>query len=153
VEEIRPAVQHFLAALAAKHGVPAPAVENELWGLVERYPWPGNLRELHNALEHALILCDGATLGVRHLPAMFHERRNAPSSVPRDDSSEPLPGAAEQLWKKKSPSSLAEARQEGEYRCLVEVLDLCDNNRSQAARALGISRAALYKKLVSFGMV
>jgi DNA-binding protein Fis len=48
---------------------------------------------------------------------------------------------------------LAEARQEGEYRCLVEVLDLCDNNRSQAARALGISRAALYKKLVNFGMV
>jgi DNA-binding protein Fis len=35
---------------------------------------------------------------------------------------------------------------------LLDVLDMCDNNRSQAARALGISRTALYKKLVNFGI-
>ena len=46
----------------------------------------------------------------------------------------------------------AQARKEGEYHRLLEVLGQCDNNRSQAARALGISRAALYKKLLSFGI-
>jgi DNA-binding NtrC family response regulator len=51
-----------------------------------------------------------------------------------------------------SRNALARARYEGEYQYLLGVLDLCDNNRSETARALGISRTALYKKLVSFGI-
>jgi DNA-binding NtrC family response regulator len=49
-------------------------------------------------------------------------------------------------------NALAHARQLGEYRYLLGVLDMCDNNRSEAARTLGISRTALYKKLGSFGI-
>jgi DNA-binding NtrC family response regulator len=152
MSEIRPAVHYFLGALAEKHGLAVPVVDDEIWRLLERYPWPGNLRELHNAIEHAIILCDSATMGVRHFPALLHARRDAVLDLPPDISNGRRLPVAENLSQKRSRSSLAEARQEGEYRFLVEVLDLCDNNRSQAARALGISRAALYKKLVSLGI-
>jgi len=118
-----------------------------VWSVLETYHWPGNLRELRNTIEHAITHCETTTIGVEELPARIcqHSAASAPS-VP-DGTGALLPAATVA-----SRNALAQARQVGEFRYLLDVLNMCDNNRSQAARALGISRTALYKKLISFGI-
>jgi DNA-binding NtrC family response regulator len=147
-EEIRPLVDWFLQMLAAKHGVPVPGVDACVWKVLEQHDWPGNLRELRNAVEHALTFCEDGTIHVEDLPAKFSGLDHPGSRPLTNLAREPLP----QSIARQPSNSLARARQEGEYRHLLDVLDECQNNKTQAARALGISRTALYKKLLIFGI-
>ena len=148
IDEIRPLVRDFLDTLAKKHDISVPAVDNQVWSVLETYHWPGNLRELRNTIEHAVAHCEGTTIGLEELPAKFSEAGAMAALAAPRASSEALPAATVG----QSRNGLAKARQVGEYRYLLDVLDMCDNNRTQAARALGISRTALYKKLGIFGI-
>jgi DNA-binding NtrC family response regulator len=148
MEEIRPLVRYFLGTLAKKHAVPIPAIDRQVWHALETYHWPGNLRELCNTIEHALTDCEGTTIGMDQLPAKLRQHSVLAASTAEQVSAEPVLAAIDGRPRK----ALAHARQMGEYRYLLGVLDMCGNNRSQAARALGISRTALYKKLVNFGI-
>ena len=67
-EDIRPLSEHFLELLAAKNSVPRPALSAEALAELKRQPWYGNVRELRNALEHAMILARSGTIGPEHLP-------------------------------------------------------------------------------------
>jgi DNA-binding NtrC family response regulator len=147
IDEIRPLVRYFLTNLARKHEVAVPAVDDHVWNVLETHHWPGNLRELRNAVEHALTHCEGMTIGLNDLPGKFTQNGAAAAL------STPQPAMRLPVDSHKQPrNGLTHARKLGEYRYLLDVLDMCDNNRSQAARALGISRTALYKKLVNFGI-
>jgi DNA-binding NtrC family response regulator len=146
--EIRPLVDCFLETLATKHGVPVPAVDANVWDVLAQYDWPGNLRELRNAVEHALTFCEGGSIQVEDLPAKFGEFASPGMLGVTPREHERLPDSIAQ----QSPNFLALARKEGEYRHLLDVLDECHNNKTQAARVLGISRTALYKKLLAFGI-
>lgn len=96
---------------------------------ITRYPWPGNIRELRNVLERALILAgNAASIQPAHLPGEV------------SDGSHDRAG----------PANEAELRltlHELERRHIHRVLAHCEGNRSAAARMLGISRVGLYKKL------
>ncbi len=94
---------------------------------LSRYPWPGNVRELRNAMERASLLCRGEMVLPEHLPA----RVRAASSMPT-----PVPEAAD-------PRQLEEI----ENRAIVHALRKNDYNRTEAAKALGISRRTLVYKL------
>jgi DNA-binding NtrC family response regulator len=147
MEEVRPLVRSFLDALARKHRVAVPGVDQRVWPMLEGYGWPGNLRELRNAIEHAITHCDGLTIRPEDLPdRLSGPRAMAERALSVSNGRLLGPSSGPQL------NALAQARQEGEYRRILDALDLCGNNRSRAAQALGISRAALYKKLASFGI-
>ncbi len=94
---------------------------------LSRYPWPGNVRDLRNAMERASLLCRGEMVLPEHLPA----RVRAASSMPT-----PVPEAAD-------PRQLEEI----ENRAIVHALRKNDYNRTEAAKALGISRRTLVYKL------
>jgi DNA-binding NtrC family response regulator len=85
---------------------------------------------------------------LEHLPATVRKHVSGPSLAAPPDDEEPVLAATSEQPRK----ALAQARQMGEYRYLMGVLDKCQNNRSEAARLLGISRTALYKKLGSLGI-
>ena len=61
-------VEHFLDVLAAKNGCGRPVISAEALRLLETQPWYGNIRELRNAIEHALILSRGGPIAAEHLP-------------------------------------------------------------------------------------
>jgi DNA-binding NtrC family response regulator len=146
-DEIRPMVRHFVNVLARKHETAVPVIEHGVWSVLESYDWPGNLRELRNTIEHAVAHCERAAIGLEELPAKFQQRAALAKCHAQAD------GGQSSIFKPEhSRKGLARARHDGEYQYLLGVLDLYDNNRSQAARALGISRTALYKKLVTFGI-
>jgi len=95
-----------------------------------RYAWPGNIRELRNALERAALLSGGELILPEHLPAKV--RQGAPADVP---SAEPVD---------------AERLGEIERQAIFQALRKHDFNRTETAKALGISRRALLYKLQRF---
>ena len=103
----------------------------EAMSAVTQYRWPGNIRELRNVLERALIMAPDATeLLPAHLPREMSAGNNA------------LGGTLE----------MDMTLDDLERRHITRVLGHHDDNRSRAARALGISRATLYEKLRKYGI-
>jgi transcriptional regulator with PAS, ATPase and Fis domain len=118
-------VDHLVGRLNAKLGTGFLGVEREaLWALAAR-PWKGNVRELENALERAMVLGSGELLSLADL-SLSEDSASAPVAHPRD-----LRGAIRQF----------------ERRHLIDVLDEARLDKRKAADLLGISLASLYRKL------
>jgi len=110
------------------------------WEALRAYHWPGNIRELRNAIERALALCGGRDIQLKHLPEAV--RHCCPAARPTVRPREA-----------KARNGLAEARRDAERRSLVETLHRNGNNRTNTASELGISRVTLYKKLRKHGLI
>jgi DNA-binding NtrC family response regulator len=124
-EDVAPLAERFLAAYAAKHGRPARRFDPAALAALAAYDFPGNVRELANVVERAVVVAEGAEVGAGHLP-------------------EAIPATASSARGRRARRpTLAEL--EGEYIC--EVLADLRGNKSQAARVLGISRKNLYERL------
>jgi DNA-binding NtrC family response regulator len=104
------------------------------------YHWPGNIRELRNCIQRAITLCRSESLDIADLPDPI---RNAAVRI-----AQALP---EPLTDRPS-AGLESARQHGERQLIMQMLDQHSNNRTRVAKALGISRVALYKKLRKLGI-
>ena len=137
-EDITPLAQHFLDTLA-------PAVNRSVTGMTRafeqallRHTWRGNVRELRNFIERALILATGSKLGEGDLPAGFGESlsENPEVPIPTDDLRE-LPA-----------TSLADV----ERLHIDRVMRMVSGNKSRAAELLGIGLTTLYRKLDEYGL-
>jgi transcriptional regulator with PAS, ATPase and Fis domain len=122
--------KHFLRKFAAAHGKPVPRLLPRALGSLETYDWPGNVRQLANCLEQAVVLCEGDRIDVSDLPlgaAGERERRGK-----------------EAEW----PSGLT--LQELEHRYILQTLARAGHNRTEAAKLLGISLRCLQYKLKAY---
>ena len=134
-----------------------PQLSPEVLALLQQYPWPGNIRELRNALERAVLLCTGDRLELSHLPAEkmsshFAARRSAhgPASTPPPILA--VPPASMLRGTPLVPSELREQLAQAERQRIVEALSHCAGNQTEAAQALGISRRTLVKRLAAFNI-
>ena len=116
--------RYFQNRFAAEMGKDAQDFSSEVMRQFLDYDWPGNVRELENSIEHAFVLSKGRRIEMRHLPSALGRKR-------------------QELNTALSPRSLFDH----EKRLLMDVMEECDWNKSQAARRLGISRSTLYDKL------
>ena len=123
-EDLGELVQAFVATYSAKHGCPVDGVSADALALLREYEFPGNVRELANTIERAVIISPGKRIEVDHLP-------------------EPIRATVRVQRRRKQPLSLAEI--EAEY--VEEILAASKGNKTEAARVLGISRKNLYEKL------
>jgi len=114
----------FLQTYAAKHGRKVSGITAEALAILRTYDFPGNVRELANVIERAVILSQGKRIEVEDLP-------------------EGIRAAVRVLGRRKDPLSLAQV--EAEY--IAEILTATNGNKTQAARILGISRKNLYERL------
>jgi DNA-binding NtrC family response regulator len=121
-EDILPLARHFLEQLTQGRARLSASVAECL----ERYNWPGNVRELQNAMERAALLSRGELILPDHLPARV---RAAPPAPPATTAAE------------------AQRLEEIEHQAILQGLRKHDFNRTETARALGISRRALLYKL------
>jgi DNA-binding NtrC family response regulator len=123
-EDIPALLDHVLASTAARHGRPPASLTPAARTLLEVYPWPGNIRELVNALERASVLAASAEIDVEDLP----DRLVAPSA--------PTPGEAAS-----APRSLDDVERRHIERTLAESATL-----EEAAARLGINVTTLWRR-------
>ena len=144
-------MQHFLRRFTPQDKSP-PSVSPEAWTALSRHPFPGNVRELSHAVQHAVVLSGGAEIEAQHLPA---------SLFPRDPAGEvsPVPvGEVVQGLNGIQPLGAAVRAFEREYltRVLRETSHTGKDNggikKAEIARALGISRKTLWEKLKGYGI-
>jgi two-component system, NtrC family, response regulator HydG len=127
--DIRILVRHFLAQLSARSGKPPPSVCEHAVRKLVGYDWPGNVRELHNAIERMVALGHSSVLAEQDLPMTI--RAYSPQAA---------------ITATSAPDELP-TLDELERRYVRQVLDLTKNNKTDAARILGIDRRSLYRRL------
>jgi len=152
-EDILPLTEHFLRLLAAQGGRPVPSISKEAMQELERLPWYGNVRELRNAIEHAMVLARSDTITVDHLPPpmvaslvsdAIHEDALAELirqwAETRLHDPQPTGDLYEDLLRIVEPSFLQTVMQHYHGQCAT------------AARHLGLHRTTLRKKLDQYGI-
>ncbi|MBS0551507.1 MAG: sigma-54-dependent Fis family transcriptional regulator, partial [Proteobacteria bacterium] len=129
--------EYLVEQICRRQGIPVRGISADAIERLRRHAWPGNVRELSNVLERALLMSDGDVLEAADL-----ERVMPPPTVPA-----PATGRAGA-----DAVGLAEAVAHAERNAIVAAIDRCHGNKAQAARLLGISRAALYEKIAALGL-
>jgi len=124
LEDLEELIEHILAQL----GSPRYKISPEVMDLLKTYPWPGNIRELSNVLERALILARGEPFHLAHFPGMHHVKS---------------PLESQQKKEARDLKNLEE-----DY--IREEIKRVGGDIRKAAQALGVSRATLYRKIKKF---
>ena len=126
MEDVPLLVDHFIHRFREKRGKAITSVSGEALAAMRRYEFPGNVRELENAVEHAFVMCRGDTIDVRHLPDKILVAARDPGR----------PGIS-----KKSERAI-----------IQEALDRHAGNRQATAVELGMHRSTLWRKLRQYGL-
>lgn len=137
---------HFLALARARHHKEIYEFDSGVLELFDRYEWPGNIRELQNEIERAVVLTpSGEPIKVEQLSAEIRDAAT-PAAAPLMRASEIADGAANQVI------PLREARSGWEARFIAEALARNGGNVSHSAAALGLSRIQLQRKMKDYGL-
>ncbi len=129
-EDLPPLIEHFLRGFAGKNGKTVRGLTREAREALLRYDYPGNIRELENLIERAVVLTRDDVIGVEDLPLVLE----APASGSVDEAG--LIAAVEGL----------------ERRMIREALTKADGTQTRAAELLGISERVLRYKLKKYGL-
>lgn len=103
----------------------------EAFALMKAYPWPGNIRQLKNTIKYATLLATAPCITIQHLPREISETSSSPVSV---------------------SAGLSLKDEDHERNLILKALKEADNNRTKAARLLGVDRKTLYNKMRQYDM-
>lgn len=170
-EDIPDLVRHFAARFAAEERKSAlRGVDPDALALLAAYAWPGNVRQLENAVFRAVVLADGPTLTVNEFPQILQSYGLTPPplSPKLAEAIEPDPAGGANLAVSlpgrgagAQPGSVTTLDGLGQLRPLADIeadviraaLDHCQGRMATVARRLGIGRSTLYRKLREFNLV
>jgi transcriptional regulator with GAF, ATPase, and Fis domain len=148
-EDIYELALHFLALYSRRSRKLITQIDDEALEALKAYRWPGNIRELANVIERAVVLADGPTITTQALPP---EVLQVPSNG--DGSVWPGPRGAELLDELLVPEETWSAMNEQTERDrLVRALAAAAGNKAKAARALGMPRTTFLSKLEKYGLM
>jgi DNA-binding NtrC family response regulator len=136
VQDIAPLARGMAARFNTRFKKDLFDINAQALDALEAFPWPGNIRQLENAVQQGVLVSSGAELLFEHLPAQVREHQaSAPPAL------------------EGSPDSLRHNRAAAERTLIQRALASSGGNRSRAASALGISRVTLYKKMQKYGLM
>ena len=141
LEDIPALVKHFVRKARPQTPPEADVAESTVLAALAAHQWPGNIRELANVIEHALVLCDGLPLTVEHLPARLGALRPRPAALSAPAAS----ALASQAVAAMPPKAVS--LRELEMQAILQGLERNNGNKARTAEELGISLKTLYNKL------
>ena len=125
--------KHFLRMYCAQHNKQRLGITDEMLEYLERYSWPGNIRELENVIERAVLLSKDKFIGPDDLPNAIKQEQGRQK-------------------KPYQPKSLKEALAGPEKELIRQALEANHWNRQETAKALQINRTTLFKKMKHYGL-
>lgn len=128
-EDVRPLAEYFLAEFCQRNNFKPKTIDDAAFPLLESHPWPGNARELRNVVERMAILTQGDRLVAESVPVEIR--------IPRENGIR---------------SNLRETREAAEREHILRALEESGWNVSSAARALGMERTNLHKRIRALGI-
>ena len=131
-EDIPLLIEHFIAKFNRLHGRSVPRVTDDALALLMAHDYPGNVRELENIIEHAFVLCGMGKIEPRHLP----------EAVAARTQTLPVP-----------QGNLASAMRVCEAQAIRAAIERAGFNRLAAAKALGLHKSTLFRKMKELGIV
>ena len=144
-QEIEALAASFLSAACRDlDRAPGLAISSAALDLLRRHAWPGNVRELRNVIERAAVMCTESAILPEHLPPSVR-------AAVRGDQGRTLPASTSSAWHGLHPDLQAELKSV-ERTKILETLERCEGNQSEAARQLGMPRRTLVSRLTALGL-
>jgi len=131
-EDIPPLVRHLVGRFNLELGKQVRGVDNATMKILLAHDWKGNVRELRNAVERAMIFCDRETIGIEDLPAELPGTKHAPGPA--------------------SPRDLRQSVKGFEKLSILSALEEAAYDKRRAAALLGLSKSSLYRKMEELGI-
>jgi len=128
-EDIPSLVAELLARSNEQMGRDVQSIAPKVMDALQNHDWPGNIRQLANVIERAVVLCRGDHIEIEHLPDEFHSVQTSSSGL------------------------AARVRQQAESEAILAALKNNDYNRSKTAAALGMHPTSLYRKIKAWGLL
>ncbi|VTS00050.1 fis family transcriptional regulator : Sigma-54 factor interaction domain-containing protein OS=Planctomyces limnophilus (strain ATCC 43296 / DSM 3776 / IFAM 1008 / 290) GN=Plim_0139 PE=4 SV=1: Sigma54_activat: HTH_8 [Gemmata massiliana] len=138
-EDIGPLVRGMVAKYGTKYSKRLFSVCPEALRALEAFPWPGNIRQLENVVQQAVLTSAGNELKVHHLSPQVFSRTDAPTVMM------PLPTGFD--------GTLKQTREATERANILRALEKANQSRTRAAQMLGVSRVTLYKKMRAYNLL
>lgn len=130
MEDIPVLLDYFIKKITKKSGKRISQVDEEVIELLNQYSWPGNIRELENVIEASIHLTNDEIISLDSLPDYLKESSVYPVGTKK----------------------LKEILEQTEKKVLLQSLNKYNNDKLEAAKALGISKSSMYEKLKKYGM-
>lgn len=130
-EDIPLLVRHFTECCCRNNKPPETRVSDDALEYLSRLPYPGNIRELKNLVERTVLVCGKDLLTAADFKSQYHPSQTETATI---------------------SNTQGLTLEELEKQTIIQTLEKYDNNLSQVAHALGISRAALYRRLEKYGI-
>jgi len=146
-EDIPLLVEHFVKKFDARLNKQVSDIDPAALAVLSGYAWPGNIRELENVIERAVLFCDGSVLRPSDLPPELGAPEPGAPATPNTRDPAPAPGPSDGL---KEQVKAAMNRLEREL--IVKALEQTGGNVTHAARLLKISRKGLQLKMKELGL-
>jgi PAS domain S-box-containing protein len=124
-------IDHFIDKFNRKMGRYISRISAEVLGVLLQYDFPGNVRELENMIEHAFVMCRGEEIQLHHLPPEFSQFK----LTTHEPVSTPLP------------------LQDAERQTILEALEKHNWNKVETAKALGLHRTTLWRKMKQYSLI
>ena len=131
-EDIPLLIDHFVHKFAVRQGKQIEGVSEEALGVLMDYEFPGNVRQLQNVIEHAVVLCRDCRIEIGCLPAELLEETSGRKGAESNSAGGPLPAA--------------------EAATILQTLRQHDGHRGKTAEALEIDKATLWRKMKKYGI-
>jgi two-component system response regulator AtoC len=160
VEDLPLLIAHFIGRCNERLGKSVQGISQSALAVLERYPWPGNIRELENLIERMVLFASGPQIDGHDLPESFVVHDPADDDAPAGVHATPTPFGADprsiRLPIEVLGLDLKEAVRAGsrlvEEALIREALAKTDGNVTRSARLLGISRRSLQSKMKELGL-
>ena len=132
-EDLTLLADNFIKELDITLNTNIKGINSEAMDRLKSYHWPGNIRELRNVIERVMIFTEQGEIGICHLP-------------------DKIKGSGWQTAGGDNPSQVNDIMEQKQKEVILEVLEQTSGNKTQAAKALGMSRSTLYEKIKKFGL-
>jgi DNA-binding NtrC family response regulator len=165
-EDIPDLARRFLARFAAEEGRPIRAITAEAMALIKQYDWPGNVRQLENAIFRAVVLCEGDELTIAEFPQIATHVDGFDVRIPPAPAIAPGQGLQVRTVREVvqvpmfDPNTMKLTDDAGDVRQLEDIegeairfaIQHYRGQMSKVARKLSIGRSTLYRKLKDLGL-